>query len=136
MGDLANCSKCGSLYVQSLRPICPSCYKKEEEDFQLVSGYMRQKKNRMATLLDVCKHTEVEERTIRQFIREGRLMVTTFPNLGYPCESCGNMIQSKRICGPCQKELDVEIASLNEQASPKPTLNRSQAKQSRLNQFL
>ncbi|TSB48344.1 TIGR03826 family flagellar region protein [Alkalicoccobacillus porphyridii] len=136
MSELANCSKCGSLYVQSFRSICSSCYKKQEEDFKLVSGYMRQKDHRMATMLDVCAHTGVEERTIRQFIREGRLLVAAFPNLGYPCESCGNMIQSKRLCAQCQRELNAEIASLTEQESTKSSTNPNRTKQSRLNQFL
>ncbi|MCM2675701.1 TIGR03826 family flagellar region protein [Alkalicoccobacillus plakortidis] len=136
MGELANCSECGSLFVQTLRPLCTSCYRKQEEDYKKVSLYMRQKKNRMATLLDVCEHTEVEERRVRQFIREGRLIVTSFPNLGYPCESCGKMIQMNRICSTCKRELEEELDSLKGKQPQDKEVTDKQATQSRLNQFL
>lgn len=97
---------------------------------------MRQKENRMATMLDVCEHTGVEEQTLRQFIREGRLMVSAFPNLGYPCESCGKMIQLKRLCTDCQSKLDDEIASLNKKDSSKEIIGTTKAKRNQLNQFL
>ena len=135
MNNLANCTECGSLFVQNLRPICTPCYRKQEEDYKSVSLYMRKKQNRMATLVEVCEHTGVAEKKIRQFIREGRLIVTSFPNLGYPCESCGTLIQMNRLCKPCKQELEGEIASLSQKNREEKT-SEQQAQQSRLNQFL
>lgn len=89
----------------------------------------------MATLVEVCEHTGVAEKKIRQFIREGRLIVTSFPNLGYPCESCGTLIQMNRLCKPCKQELEGEIASLTQKNHEEKT-SEQQAQQSRLNQFL
>ncbi|MDQ0206769.1 ferredoxin [Alkalicoccobacillus murimartini] len=98
---------------------------------------MRQKKNRSATMLEVCDHTGVEERVVRQFIREGRLIVSQFPNLGYPCESCGNMIQAKRICSSCQSELERELDSLDKPKKTERTVPTNQTtKQSQLKQYL
>lgn len=135
MSGLANCKECGSLFVQNLRSICTSCYRKQEEDYKSVSLYMRKKQNRMATLIEVCEQTGVAEKKVRQFIREGRLIVTSFPNLGYPCDSCGTMIQMNRICRSCKQELEGEISSLSLNNKEEKNTDH-QTQQSKLNQFL
>ncbi|WP_100374059.1 TIGR03826 family flagellar region protein [Bacillus sp. FJAT-45037] len=102
MRDVANCPKCGSLFVKALRPICNPCYKEQEDYYDKVSRFMRKKQNRMASIREVHEYTEVPLEQIHQFVKEGRIMVTHFPNLGYPCESCGTIVQEGRICSACK----------------------------------
>jgi len=105
MGELANCPRCGKLFVKGLRDICDECYKKEEEQFNTVYKFIRKSKNRSATLTEVHDETGVPEDMIIHFIKQGRLQTKMMENLTYPCERCGAPIKTGRLCEKCQKEL-------------------------------
>lgn len=102
MKDVANCPRCGKIFVKALRPMCQPCFKEQEDNFDKVSKFMRQKQNRMASLREVHEQTGVALEQIQMFVREGRLLATQFPNLGYPCESCGAIIRQGRLCEGCK----------------------------------
>lgn len=101
MADLANCSKCGRLYVKNLSGICDMCRREEEKLFDTVYGYIRKKENRKATMQQIEEDTGVPEATIMRFVKEGRLRTTQFPNLGYGCSRCGSIIQEGTMCSRC-----------------------------------
>ncbi|RKQ35581.1 TIGR03826 family flagellar region protein [Oceanobacillus halophilus] len=109
MAELANCSRCGEVFVKGLRDICQDCYKKEEEVFQTVKSFLRDPKNRNATVLDIVEGTGVEDWYITKFIKERRLLLSKFPNLSYPCEGCGEGITSGKLCTGCQEDLKKEL---------------------------
>lgn len=107
---LANCANCGAVFVKtSIRDICDKCYKEEEEAFEKVNNFLKQKKNRMATMVQVVEKTGVPEEMILKFIRKGRIRLVNFPNLSYPCESCGRPIQKGKLCEECSKTLKKEL---------------------------
>lgn len=111
MAELANCSRCGKVYVKTIRDVCHDCYKYEEEAFQKVYTFLREQRNREATMVEIVDQTGVEEELISKFVREGRLRPSEFPKLTYPCERCHSPIQSGRYCKSCMDELkkDLEI---------------------------
>lgn len=115
MGELANCSRCGAVFVKTVRDICQDCYREEEESFQLVTEFLRDKKNREATMLEIVEATEVEEALIIKFIKEKRLSPTEFPKLAYPCERCGREITRGKICEKCQSELKDALAHIEKE---------------------
>lgn len=84
-----------------MRDICPTCYKEEEEAFEIVYHFLRDRKNREATLFEIVEATGVEEKLIIKFIKEHRLRTSFFPNLTYPCEKCGSPINKGRLCDDC-----------------------------------
>lgn len=105
MQSLANCPSCGDVFVKGLRAICPSCYKKEEEAFEIVYQFLRKQKNREAKINEIVEATGVEEALIIKFVKENRLRTSQFPNLSYPCEQCGDPIVSGKVCSNCSNEL-------------------------------
>lgn len=105
MAEIANCPRCGRLFARALRPVCESCFKEYEKMFQTVYTFIRKKENREATMEEVVENTGVEEKYIQQFIREGRLKTSHFPNLTYPCESCGRAIREGRLCDHCKRNI-------------------------------
>jgi flagellar operon protein (TIGR03826 family) len=109
MAELANCERCGALYVKTVRDICQDCYKKEEEAFQLVNDFLRERKNRNATILEIAEATDVEEELIIKFVKDRRLTPTEFPNLSYPCERCREQITTGKICESCRRELQKDL---------------------------
>lgn len=110
MAELLNCPNCGSIFVKTnLRDVCEACYKEEEKAFETVYQFIRKRENRTATMLQVVEATEVEEELIIKFIKTGRLKLTQFPNLGYPCAKCGKLIREARLCSDCSVELQSQI---------------------------
>ncbi len=106
MGELANCPKCDVLFVQTqFRTVCDTCYKEEEKAYDIVYKFLRKRENRTAELEEVAEGTGVSKELIIKFIRQGRITLTHFPNLGYPCEKCGKTIREDRLCGDCKDNI-------------------------------
>ncbi|HLR08873.1 MAG TPA: TIGR03826 family flagellar region protein [Bacillota bacterium] len=115
MSELANCVRCGDVFAKQTRNICPDCYKEEEEAFDKVYRFLRDRKNREATLDEINRATGVEKDLIIKFIKERRLRTSDFPKLAYPCERCGVDIVSGRICSQCSEEILDEWEHLEKQ---------------------
>ncbi|AIE61360.1 TIGR03826 family flagellar region protein [Bacillus methanolicus] len=110
MGELANCPKCGGIFVKNqFRDICQNCWKEEEKAYETVYRFIRKRENRAATIQQVVEATGVEEELLFKFIRTGRLILTQFPNLGYPCDKCGKIIREGKLCNHCKEELRKEL---------------------------
>ncbi|AXI10022.1 hypothetical protein CUC15_14275 [Oceanobacillus zhaokaii] len=110
MAELANCSRCGNVFVKGIREICQNCYKEEEEAFQTVYKFLQIQKNRTATMIEIVEATGVEEEYISKFVKEKRLLPAHFPNLAYPCDRCGADITTGKLCHDCQIELKKDLA--------------------------
>ncbi|AIF44162.1 TIGR03826 family flagellar region protein [Virgibacillus sp. SK37] len=115
MAELANCSRCDAVFVKNIRDICQACYKEEEQAFDTVYKFLRERKNREATMLEIVEATKVEEILITKFIKEKRLRTTDFPKLAYPCESCGVNIVTGKLCYDCSAELRKDLDKHNEE---------------------
>ncbi|GAF67106.1 flagellar operon protein [Bacillus sp. TS-2] len=131
LNQVNNCPKCGALFVKALRSLCNACYKEQEDCYDRVSRFMRKKHNRMATIQEVHEKTEVSLELIQQFVREGRILVSQFPNLAYPCESCGQLIQQGRICGSCKSQITGGLEKIDREKEFKNQLKKNESEQNR-----
>ncbi|WP_181347258.1 TIGR03826 family flagellar region protein [Thalassobacillus sp. CUG 92003] len=124
MGELANCPRCGEIFVKGRIDVCVACYKEEERAFETVYVFIRKRQNRTATMQQVVEATGVEEQLIQKFVKQKRLNTTQFPQLSYSCERCGAQIQEGRICDGCNGNLqhDLKIEEDIEQVSEKNRL--------------
>ncbi|WP_077301297.1 TIGR03826 family flagellar region protein [Virgibacillus pantothenticus] len=109
MAELANCSRCDRLFLKGTRSICQDCYQEEEKAFQTVYQFMRQRKNRQATMPEIIENTGVDEELIIKFIKEKRLLPSEFPNIGYPCSHCGTRITAGDLCVSCREKLKKDL---------------------------
>lgn len=115
MAELANCARCGAVFVKSLRDICQNCYREEEKAFQTVYNFLKVRKNREATILEIVEATDVEEELIIKFVKEKRLTPKDFPMLAYPCQRCGEKITEGKLCTSCSKEIQTDLAQFEEE---------------------
>lgn len=116
--NLANCPRCGKLFANNFRDICPSCIKEIEEEYEKCLKYLRDEK--MATIQEVHEATGVSIRQITKFIKEGRISVANNPNMMYPCEVCGVLIRDGNMCDSCRARLTRDLnAAMKEEASKK-----------------
>ncbi|MCI1858728.1 MAG: hypothetical protein LKI80_11280 [Sporolactobacillus sp.] len=111
MAELANCRNCGRLFVRTSSPYCPDCLREQNKKFDRVYNFIRRREHRKATVAEVHEATDVETDLIYEWVREGRLTTTAFPNLGYPCKSCGKLITRGTLCDDCRRKLERDIAT-------------------------
>lgn len=109
LGNLANCTRCETLFVKAVRDICPKCHQDVENEYDKVVKFLRKRENRGSNIHQVKEGTGVSIRQITKFIKEGRISIDGNPNLGYPCENCGNLVRSNNLCDDCAKGLKHEI---------------------------
>src|SRR5690625_378946 len=112
--QLGNCSTCGEVFAKGLREVCPACFKKEEEAFELVYRFLMKRKNRQATLDEVVEETGVEKDLIIKFIKQNRIRTSQFPSLGYPCDICGTEIIEGKLCESCSKSIKDDMAFIDQ----------------------
>ncbi|CAM3209365.1 TIGR03826 family flagellar region protein [Sporolactobacillus spathodeae] len=115
MAELSNCKNCGRVFVRVASPYCPECLKEQDRLFDLVYKYITSKEHRMATVPEVHEETGVSADLIYQWVREGRLTTSMFPNLGYPCKSCGTLIQTGVVCESCRTKIEGELRRADEE---------------------
>ncbi|QOV10503.1 TIGR03826 family flagellar region protein [Viridibacillus arvi] len=110
MGELRSCPKCGDFYnYTGIREVCGKCAQEEEKMYEDVYRFLRKRDNRSATIEQIVDATGVEEDLLHKWVRKGRLQPAMFPNLGYPCDSCGALTTKGKLCNNCQTELKSEL---------------------------
>ncbi|MBQ0140793.1 MAG: hypothetical protein KBT36_16080 [Kurthia sp.] len=113
MGEVRNCPKCNELFnYNGIREICSKCAAAEEDMYEVVYRFLRKRENRAATIERIIEVTGVEERLLHLWVRKGRLQPALFPNLGYPCDSCGKLTTSGKLCMSCQQNLKGDLRKI------------------------
>lgn len=100
------CKQCGRIF-QSFGPnICAVCAEELDGSFQKVKNYLFD--HPQANVIDICQGTDVAEKVVLYFLKEGRLAIDGSGLL--ECDRCGEPISKGRFCPKCQvmfeKELD------------------------------
>ena len=120
--DVKNCKRCRRLfnYIGG-QPICPQCREELEEKFQEVKKFLFD--NRNSTISDVVNNCDIDEKQVRQWVREERLEFSTGIDTGVTCENCGAPIINGRFCEKCKASMinDLQAAGRRpEKEAPKP----------------
>lgn len=110
MMDIRNCSKCGSIFRYDRSRICPTCRRKNEEDFQLVKDFLDREPGANISL--VVEETGVETKKVIEFLREGRLEIEPGGAIVLQCEKCGVGITTGRFCNKCINTITKDISDV------------------------
>ncbi|WP_027416148.1 TIGR03826 family flagellar region protein [Aneurinibacillus terranovensis] len=116
LNNVINCPRCGKIFIKIRQPVCPECVKEIDKEYDKCYQFLRKKENRGCTTYELSKGTGVSVNQITRFILEGRLSIENAPNMGYPCESCGTMIRSGKVCDSCLNQRKKAIQSLQGEA--------------------
>lgn len=110
MGELRNCPTCDNFFnYTGVREVCIKCAQAEEKMYEEVYSFLRRRENRAASIETIVEKTGVTETLLYNWVRKGRLQPARFPNLGYPCDSCGALTTSGKLCAPCTDKLQTEL---------------------------
>ncbi len=102
MAELRNCPTCGGFFnYTGIREVCAKCAMSEETIYEEVYRFLRRRENRAATIERIVEVTGVTETLLHKWVRKGRLQPALFPNLGYPCDNCGKLTNTGKLCVVC-----------------------------------
>ncbi|MGG1518946.1 TIGR03826 family flagellar region protein [Paenibacillus oryzisoli] len=105
--NVANCPRCGKIFVKGFAEVCPNCLKDLEQQYDKCLKYLRD--HRGTNITDLSEATGVSVKQITKFIREGRISIMNAPNMAYPCEVCGTLIRENTLCEPCRMKLVKDV---------------------------
>ncbi|MGE7913572.1 hypothetical protein [Lysinibacillus xylanilyticus] len=77
---------------------------REEDIFSELHHFLLRKNNRYLTNDEVVEITGVSFELLYKWVKSGKLKKSIFPNLGAPCERCGQITQAK-ICVSCSSTI-------------------------------
>ncbi|WP_010302172.1 TIGR03826 family flagellar region protein [Kurthia senegalensis] len=110
MGEVKNCPICGQLFNDiGIRDVCGNCGADEERKYEEVYRFLRRRENRAATIERIVEATGCTEEMLHKWVRKGRLQPALFPNLGYPCDNCGKLTQTGKLCESCSTNLQKDL---------------------------
>ena len=123
--ELRNCPQCNGFFnYTGIRDLCGQCAAKEEKIYEEVSRFLRKRENRTATIEQIVDETGVTKELLHKWVRKGRLQPSMFPNLGYPCEKCGELTKTGKICVSCSDTLQSDLRQHEAVEEIKETVNK------------
>lgn len=105
--NVANCPRCGKIFVKGFAEVCQNCLKDLEQQYDKCVKYLRA--NKGTNINDLSEATDVSVKQITKFIRDGRISIVHAPNMAYPCEVCGTLIRESTICESCRMKLVKDV---------------------------
>lgn len=123
--DFRSCSACGKIFIYRGDNKCPDCAKELEEQFDTIKKYLY--KHPGAGVAEVAEETEIDEKTILYFLREGRLELASADS-SLTCMNCGEAIKSGKYCKKCSTQLSSTLDSVVKKPEPEPILGKDKSK--------
>ena len=112
MAELRNCPRCGTFFnYTGMREVCQKCAQSEEDLYQVVYRFLRKRENRAATVERIVEATGVDKDLLYNWVRKGRLQRALFPNFGYPCDNCGHLTISGKLCDRCLNDIRRDLST-------------------------
>lgn len=102
MNKLKNCSGCGRLYMEIGQGMCQDCYRKEQDDEQVVYSYVRD--HDKCSVQEIVDGTGVKERVVLRMLKAGRFIASGL-EINYPCQGCGTPITTGKLCSKCSSDI-------------------------------
>ena len=104
---IINCPKCGKLFSNDSGAICALCRKEDLDVFEKVRLYIKDNPDR--SIAEVAKETEVSQKKIIRYIREGKIEISEGMLEDVRCEACGKPLTTGRYCPECLNRLSSDL---------------------------
>ena len=104
--DVRNCPRCGQIFRKTLSVICSKCEKREEDQYQSLRSYIED--NPLCNLQELTDATQVPEKQILIFVRDGRLEISEGMRGIIKCSKCAEPITRGNFCNKCSSGIITE----------------------------
>ncbi|OCT12467.1 hypothetical protein A8709_32085 [Paenibacillus pectinilyticus] len=115
---VANCPRCGKVFQRNLRNQCSKCSTSLDDQFKHSLDFLR--RNYRSTNEQLCEATGISPIQLHGWVKAGKLLLSDYPNLNYPCASCSEPIREHKLCAACSTRISRDIKQLNEKATVLP----------------
>jgi len=115
---IKNCPKCGKLYSDESGIICARCRKADIDTYEKVRRYIKENPDR--SISEVAEATEVSQKKIVRYIREGKIEISSGMLDDVRCEACNKPITSGRYCPECSNKMSSQLQGSIAGQAPKP----------------
>jgi predicted amidophosphoribosyltransferase len=116
--EVINCPRCNKIFQKSNRGHCPDCSRELDSALGRCMDFLR--RNYKADEEQIVQETGIPASFIQSWIKDGRLLISDYPNLNYPCSSCGKSIRKNKMCMDCLKQFTDDLNKLNEREAARP----------------
>lgn len=106
---MKNCTRCGKLYATSNPTLCPDCMDEDQSDYQKVRDFV--KENPKVSIEVICEATGVDEIKIREYLRQGHLVIADLSGPALECDRCGKPISKGRYCILCRQDIQKSFST-------------------------
>jgi predicted amidophosphoribosyltransferase len=116
--EVINCPRCNKIFRKNNRSQCPDCTRELDSALARCMVYLR--RNHKADEEQIVHETGVPASYIQAWIKDGRLLISDYPSLNYPCSSCGKPIRKNKMCFQCLTKFTDDVNKMNERQAAHP----------------
>lgn len=109
---VANCPRCGKVFQKNLRNQCSDCSR--TIDSMLTGSLEFLRKNHRSTNAQVIEAIGVSNEQMVAWMKEGKLLLSDYPNLNYPCGACAKPIRQHKLCPDCAYRINRDIREMKD----------------------
>ena len=96
---MANCERCGKLFVFLSIRLCPECREHEEKCLRRAREILMREPN--LSIIELAERLGEPLELVEKFLREKRLTLKRRDGVNLACEICGKPISEGRRCASC-----------------------------------
>lgn len=113
MANVANCKKCGTLFLQtSKRDICDKCFEVQNKLISEINTFVVMSKDEFVPLEDVLEKFDIPRADFEEMFAAGKF-VRIVKKVTMKCTKCGHIVpienKTGTLCVQCTKKLQNEI---------------------------
>ena len=113
MANVANCKKCGALFLQTSRKdICDKCFEEQNKMLSEINTYVLTSQEETISIEEIMKKFNLTKDKFEEFYLAGKF-VKIAQKVTFTCAKCGRTVpianKTNFICAICAKKLQNEI---------------------------
>lgn len=113
MANVANCKKCGALFLQTSRKdICDKCFEEQNKMLSEINTYVLTSQEETVSIEEILKKFNLTKDKFEELYLAGKF-VKIGQKVTFTCAKCGRTVpianKTNFICAMCAKKLQNEI---------------------------